>query len=198
MAIQPQRNFLSILFDNIFGGRSFQASVSPAGYYSGALNSFVTRENPIVTNPWGVAARLETNPSRRAMGLSSGRAAYTLVSLQPGQSYNYLTGQLSDPNLNANTAKRLNEATNMRAVNQAGFQQASLDSARQSQSVLATLDEMYFANARTQVDNGVAPLTGIAQANEMGVNASGTKTILGTDAPKKKPATQTALKRALT
>lgn len=197
MAIQPQRNFLSILFDTIFGGRDFTASINPYGNYSGSFNSYVTRNNPIVTNPWGVSAYVRTRFSS-ARGLNSAGISDTTVNLAPGQSYNYLTGQLSDPNLDANTAKRLNEATSIRAVNQAGFQQASLDSARQSQSVLATLDEMYFANARTQVDNGVAPLTGIAQANEMGVNASGTKTILGTDAPKKKPATQTALKRALT
>lgn len=197
MAIQPQRNILSVLFDTIFGGRDFTASINPYGNYSGSFNSYVTRNNPIVTNPWGVSAYARTRFSS-ARGLNSAGISDTTVNLAPGQSYNYLTGQLSDPNLNANTAKRLNEATNFREVNQAGLQQASASSARQTQSVLATLDQMYFANVRTQADNGTAPLSQTAQVNEVGINTGANRTILGADTSKKKPATQTALKRALT
>lgn len=172
MTYQPKRDFLSTFFDTVlsslgkWGGATkdgFTVYARPAGNYSGRLTTPVTRDSPIVTNPWGVAASF--GPS------FVGNSQY----LAPGQSYNYVTGQLSDPKLHANTAARLNEAVNQRAVNEAGLTAASYDNARQGPSVLAALDQMYFANQATSVTTS-QPLSAFAEINQQG-------TILGKQPP---------------
>lgn len=190
---QPVRSGYDVFLKDLlalFGGSSFQASGSPYGGYSGGFSADISNTNPIITNPYGVTSRVKLGGERVLGGSRS-------IDLQPGQSYNFITGQLSDPTLHAGTAQRLNEALQYRTINAAGLEQANKTTARESKSVLATLDEMYFGNVSTEVATSSAK-TNLGLANEQGLNTDGTRTILGADTGKKPAAAKTPLKRALT
>lgn len=189
---QPVRAGLDILLKDLlklFGGSSFVAQGRPYGNYSGNFSSTISENSPIISNPYGVTSKVDLGQESFVYGQKS-------IDLQPGQSYNFLTGQLSDPKLHAQTAQRLNEALQYRVVNEAGLSQATKSTAREQPGVLATLDQLYFGNTSTKAETSFAK-SNFALAAEQGLNTSGTKSILGTDAVKS-AATTTALKRALT
>lgn len=191
MTVNPSRDIGSVTFGTLFqdaykGLTSLFAELVPIGNYGGAYGTTLSKDNPTINNTWGVQARLNLGTEGR-MGK---------VILDPGQSYNFNTGQYSDPNISATTAKRLNESTAFRHVNESGLTQANKDSARQSQSVLSTLDEMYIGSYQTDVQTS-SQLSNLAQAGEVGLNTSGTKTILGVD-DNKKSQVKTPTQRALT
>jgi hypothetical protein len=151
-------------------------SLMPVGNYAGDITTVLNPQgNTVLTNPWGVEAQTMGRP-----GMATGAPTFRLA---PGQSVDFSTGRLSDPNLHAGTAAKLNQAMDLRAVQAVGLQQAQQDSARKSMSVLATLDQMYFGNVNTSVPTGSTALTGTAQAKQQGFNTSNTKTILGTQRP---------------
>ena len=159
-------------------GGLFQAqmNLTPIGNYAGETRTVLHPSgNTILTNPWGVAAQARSNINTAPNA--------PRITLAPGQSVDFSTGRLSDPNLHAGTAAKLNQAMDLRAVQAAGLQQSQQDSARNSISVLATLDQMYFGNVNTSVPTGSAALTGTAQAKQQGFNTSSTKTILGAQKP---------------
>lgn len=193
---QPVRSGYDVFLKDLlalFGGSSIRTELSPYGGYSGLVSGAASSESPIATNPWGTPAQLRYTDS----GSRDFRGTGGTLVLSPGQSYNFITGQLSDPNLHAGTAKRLNEALQYRTINAAGLEQANKTTARESKSVLATLDEMYFGNVNTEVVTSSAR-TNLGLANEQGFNTDGTRTILGADTGKKPTAAKTPLKRALT
>ena len=188
MAPQPQRKIGLNFLDELLRRGSKQFSLGPYGNYSGSLVATLTQANPIITNPWGVAAR---------EGETYEGGDRPPLYLEAGQSFNAVTGQYSDPKLHANTAKRLNDALQQRLAGAAGLGQAQKDSARAAPSVLAALDEMYFANQKTEVTTSYQ-LSNLAQANAQGLNTSGAKTILGIQKPDIKVTAKPAVKRALT
>lgn len=145
--------------------------LAPTGYHTGAFSkNFKMDEGGILTNPYGITSSVSE--------LFSSPMLY----LSPGQSVDIRSGRLSDPNLHAGTAQRLNNQIQERRVNEAGLSQASEDSARKSPSVLATLDDLYFANVATSVKTSFE-LSQLSQAKQEGFNSSGTKTILGASKP---------------
>jgi predicted S18 family serine protease len=181
---QPQRGILQGFSEwlqqvlaaprNTFLG-SGRLSLTPYGNYSGGFTTNV-RNVDVIRNPYGVASRL-TSDIDSAVNFSA--------LLQPGQSVEVSSGRLSDPKLNATTAKRLNEDLQQRRVQEAGLQQAAQTSARESRSVLATLDEMFLGNTATKVETG-QKRTGFSLAKEIGFNEGRQKTILGEAASQKK------------
>jgi hypothetical protein len=144
-------------------------SVSPYGNYSGNVSGNANTGG-LLTNPWGVSARV-------SFGQFGDRGSYS-DTLAPGQSIDLSSGRLSDPKLNAQTAQRLNDQTQQRQIQEAGLNQAAATSARQTQSVLATLDQMYLANAQSTLKTSEEK-SGFSLAKEIGFNQSRTKTILG-------------------
>lgn len=176
-------------------------------YYQGTAYS---RNNPIVENPWGTVTDVQIGakpytqyvPEYSENGsylwdrAIDGPRYYQTLTLQPGQAYNLLTGQFNDPNLHANTAARLNQATALRRVNETGLSKAQQDSARNQPTTLATLDEMYWGSTQTEV-TASSSLSNMQQIAAQGINTEGGKTILGAE-PLKKPTSKTALNRALT
>ena len=178
-----QRQFTLATQEAASGGRGVIAgqhniSIAPQGYYSGYQNTALNTNQTIITNPWGVSAAPEIglnflNPSYDPM------PAWTLAA---GQSIDFRTGRLSDPNLHATTAQRLNNAIQQRQVQEAGLSQASETSARQTKSVLSTLDDLYFANQTTSVPTSEA-LTAQAQAKQGGLDSMNRKTLLGVQKP---------------
>ena len=174
------RSGLGITFDNIIGGLTrLIGNITPYGNYSGNSAQTATKENPVVTNPWSVAAhfrqKTDTRPERR-------RPPAFDVYLAPGQSYNFNTGQYNDPSIHNKTAARLNQQVNEMKVNEAGLSQVFQDSARQGKSVLATMDELYWGDVRTSADQG-QEISLAQQAASGGMNMSNKKTILGKVAP---------------
>lgn len=154
--------------------------VAPSGYYSGQTSySLSPTGNTVVTNPYGTTAKLYTTSRQRELDNYSLGGLF----LQPGQSFNLATGALSDPNLHAGTAKRLNDAGVMRALNEVGINTGGETSSRNSKSLLANLDDMYWGNVNTQVAPQSEALTQLTQAKQTGFNTTRAKTILGTAAP---------------
>ena len=193
---QPVRSGYDVFLKDLlalFGGASILTSGTPYGGYSGGFSSTVSEANPIVTNPYGVTSQVRYTGVNDRGGFKGARS----IDLRAGQSYNFITGQLSDPNLHANTARRLNEALQYRTVNSAGLDQATKTTARESTSVLASLDEMYLGNASTEVTTSEA-LTNLSQVKQQGFNTSSAKTVLGTEAKTAASKSKTPLKRALT
>lgn len=153
--------------------------VAPVGYYSGETSYNINPTgNTVVTNPYGVAAKLYTTGRGRESSSSLGG-----LYLQPGQSFNLATGALSDPKLHAATAKRLNDAGVVRALNEVGINTGGETSSRNSKSLLANLDDMYWGNVNTQVAKESAALTQLTQAKQTGFNTTRAKTILGAVPP---------------
>lgn len=185
------RSLLSILLDDILSINNIyrdyastrRLSVVPYGNYSGAVPYTLSSDNNIVTNPWSVPAHLR-NPPRH--GELNREPSYKLgnvnVYLKPGQSYNFATGQLSDPSIHNKTAARLNAQVNEMKVNEAGLSQVFQESARQGKSVLATVDELYWGDIRTSASQG-SELGVMKQAEQAGYNTGGGKTILGKTNP---------------
>lgn len=188
MATDPTRSIGYSFLSELLKYGSKQVYLNPFGY-AGGYTKTLTKNDPVITNPYGVKA-----------GESSADRGYDesspFITLEPGQSFNIITGQYSDPNLHANTAARLNASTNQRLAGIAGLGQASQTSARNSTSVLATLDQMYYANQKTNVTTSYE-LSGLAQAKSQGFNTTSNKTVLGVQSPQTTTATKTALKRAL-
>lgn len=155
-------------------------SVAPVGNYSGQTQYSVNaRGNTVITNPYGVTAKLyTTGRQRESQGYSLGG-----LYLQPGQSFNLATGALNDPKLHASTAKRLNDAGVVRALNEVGINTGGQTSSRNSKSLLANLDDMYWGNVNTQVAKESEALTQLTQAKQTGFNTTRAKTILGTQPP---------------
>lgn len=187
------RSSLSILLDDILAmtrNASYAVSralqVTPAGNYSGYSDYSVSQNSPVVTNPWSIGAYVR-NP--RTEVDRNGWNSYALqnpsIYLAPGQSYNFATGQYNDPTIHNKTAARLNQQVNQMKANEAGLSQVFQESARQGKSVLATVDELYWGDARTSADSG-SELSMMKQAEQGGYNTAGGKTILG-----KKPAAPT-------
>jgi len=187
------RSSLSILLDDILAmtrNASYAVSralrVTPAGNYSGYSDYSVSQNSPVVTNPWSIGAYVR-NPSTE--GDRNGWNSYAIqnprIYLAPGQSYNFATGQYNDPTIHNKTAARLNQQVNQMKANEAGLSQVFQESARQGKSVLATVDELYWGDARTSADSG-SELSMMKQAEQGGYNTAGGKTILG-----KKPAAPT-------
>ena len=142
-----------------------EIGLQPQGYYSGAALFKLDPNNTIITNPWGTTATTQrgyTGPP---------------ITLEAGQSIDMRTGRLSDPNLHAGTAKRLNEAVQKRQVNESG-----VNTAGRGTSVLASLDDLYFANQATSVPTSEA-LTAQAQAKQGGLDSMARKTLLGVQKP---------------
>ncbi len=174
------RSGLGIVLDNIMGGlTSLFGNVLPYGNYSGSSAYTVTKANPIVTNPWSVAAHF-TQP--RGERHDKRKPVLTDIYLAPGQSYNFNTGQYNDPSIHNKTAARLNQQVNEIKANEAGLSQVFQDSARQGKSVLATMDELYWGDVRTSASQG-QEISLAQQAASGGINTSGKKTILGKVAP---------------
>lgn len=182
MVTQPQRYNYAVPTSSIIDfSQSWLARLYPLGDYMDSKDAWISKNNSIVHNPWGVAAQfrfLNRNLLEKIGG-------YGPVTLQPGQSYNVLTGRASDPNLHAGTAQKLNNATNQRKINETGLATTNQTSARMSTSVLASLDEMYWGNYLTKVETS-AKLTGVNAVNEAGINTGKTRTLLGIDAAKPK------------
>ncbi len=154
-------------FNAAIGGRADINGLTllPNGNYKGYQSYRPASDGAILNNPWGVAAFAA--PRSRQFQLPG-------LSLQAGQSFNFLTGQLSDPNLHANTAQRLNNQINQRSANEAG-----VNTGGRGTSVLGTLDQMYFANASTKVQTSYQ-LSGIQAVNQTGTTVAAPKqTILG-------------------
>lgn len=180
------RSSLSILLDDILAmtrNASYAVSralrVTPAGNYSGYSNYSVSQNSPVVTNPWSIGAYVRSprkdweyfRPNPYA--LQNPR-----IYLAPGQSYNFATGQYNDPTIHNKTAARLNQQVNEMKANEAGLVQASETSVRGKKSILATVDELYWGDVRTKANQGTA-LSLQKQAQQGGINTTGTRTILG-------------------
>lgn len=179
------RSGLGIVLDNIMGGlTSLFGNILPYGGYSGSSSQTVTKANPIVTNPWSVAAHFTDKRSgeRYSGGGKWRNDTGTDIYLKPGQSYNFDTGQYNDPSIHNKTAARLNQQVNEIKANEAGLSQVFQDSARQGKSVLATMDELYWGDVRTSASQG-QEISLAQQAASGGINTSGKKTILGKVAP---------------
>lgn len=179
MAVIPQRKAggitLPYLWDKYGRRPSYTFNVSSPGYSVNMARPVISEDNPIINNPYGseLIARIRNVAN-----------ASDSVSLTAGQSYNFLTGQYSDPNISATTAANLNSALNMRRAQEAGLSQSQATTARQAPSVLASLDEMYWGHYQTKVTTATT-LTGLAQANQQGMSEGSNKTILGTSTDKK-------------
>lgn len=148
-------------------------SLNPVGNYSGDSYQKLTNSNTVLNNPWGVQAA--ASPRQDFFGLPS----FTLAA---GQSLDLKTGRLSDPRLHAGTAARLNQAIQQRQVQEAGLDKAAETTARGKTSVLASLDNLYFANQATSVPTSEA-LTAQAQAKQGGLDSLDRKTLLGVQKP---------------
>lgn len=153
----------------------------PAGNYSGSTSSYSLGNGGYLRNPWGVTANVYTTGETQLFGAGVNKILGTLA---PGQSLDLGSGQLSDPNLHAGTAYRLNTNVQQRKVNEAGLQQAGATSARETKSVLASLDELYLGNTETQRTTSYEK-SGLTMAKEQGFNTTNTKTILGTGSESK-------------
>ena len=151
------------------------ASIRPVGRYSGGVYHDSRTMGDILTNPWGAMAQ-QFDTFRGRFGLT----------LQPGQSVNMRTGQLSDPNIHPQTARRLNEASQRRTAQQVGLGQAAQTSSRGQASVLATMDELYLGSQLADDSSG-KELSGLAQARQGGLSTSSARTLLGQQAPKPEP-----------
>lgn len=176
-----QRQFsLSYQYADGRGGTpgQFNLELQPQGYYSGYQNTALNDNNTILTNPWGVSAA----PAVRQNFLSPNIDPMPDFVLQGGQSIDFRNGRLSDPKLHASTAARLNQAIQLRQIHEVGLEQAGETSARQSKSVLASLDDLYFANQATSVPTSEA-LSSQAQAKQGGLDTMNRKTLLGIQKP---------------
>lgn len=146
---------------------------SPVGNYSGGFAQTLSPEGKTtIENPYGVGLKI---------GSLEGPLPFN-ITLSPGQTLDLATGRLSDPKLHAGTAQKLNNQIQSRQAKEAGLSQAEVTSARTSPSVLATIDDLYYANTRTSVQTSFE-LSQLSQAKQQGFNSSGTKTILGATKP---------------
>lgn len=152
-----------------------ELTLTPTENYSGYVKFTPTKDNYILTNPWGTGAV-------NTFGLGFG-ARDNQSTLAPGQSINLKTGALSDPRLHASTAARLTTESNRRAVQEAGLTEASQTSARSGATVLSSLDDLYFANTATSVPSASAALSQSAQAKQTGIDTKTRTTLLGIAKP---------------
>lgn len=123
--------------------------------YAAHTDTRISKQNGLITNPWGVNAVATLRPF--------GPAVSGTVNLAPGQTYDSILNKFSNPNLSGTTVKRLNEATALRRVNESGQQQDN----RENRTALATLDEQYIYNANS------LPPTSEALSQQAIVNAQG-------------------------
>lgn len=174
---KPQRSSQPGLFDlfsnpwailrGIATENGFGGTLMPVGNYSGAESVGISKSgNMTITNPWGVAASF------------GNRLTSLPFNLAAGQSYDFGTGRLSDPNLHPDTARRLNDSVKFRAAGEAGLTKASEDTARNSVSILGTLDQMYWGNQNAQETTSYK-LSGISEVAQGGLDQA---TILGSKA----------------
>jgi hypothetical protein len=139
--------------------------------------TFDPSKESIITNPYGARATIQNVPYINGIPNVNQTGNAFNLNLLPGQSIDVSTGRLDNPNLHASTAQRLNDQLNARRANEAGTERASATTTRGMTSVLSTLDEQYIGSFQSK--KPTTKLTGLAQANQIGVNASPTKTILG-------------------
>ena len=154
----------------------------PRGGYSGSFSKSISYSDPVITNPYAVTASF--SDVRRTFQKASdgtGGLPWSII-LKPGQSYSFQRGTYNDPSMHQLTAQRLNNQTNQIRVNEAGIDASANTSARQTKSVLATMDELYWGDVRTTASSsGSLPLQ--KQAEQGGVNMGSNRenrTILGT------------------
>lgn len=162
------------LFNNTFRyGTEKEILASPVGPYSGGFTQTLSPEGKTtIENPYGTGLQI---------GSLDSPLPFNIV-LSPGQTLDLKTGRLSDPNLHAGTAQRLNNQIQSRQVKEAGLSQAESASARTAPSVLAAIDDLYYANTKTSVQTSLE-LSQLSLAKQEGFNSSGTKTILGAAKP---------------
>lgn len=174
-----ERSGLGVFLDYVLGAlSSFTGVIRPYGDYSGASRQIVSSSNTVITNPWGVSAHYLKDARDPDIPSSLRKQPNIDIYLKPGQSYNFLTGQYNDPSIHEKTAARLNEQVNQRKVQEAGLDQASQTSARSGKSILATIDELYWGDTRTSASAG-KKLGLEDEAKQVGINTTGTRTILG-------------------
>lgn len=106
------------------------------------------------------------------------------VRLETGQAYNPFTGQIDNPNLHPDDAKKINRGDAYRRVSESGLSRANVESARTTSSVLASLTEQVVGSVRASPsDNG---LQTTQRVTDIGLGQGGGRSILGTEKAAKK------------
>lgn len=106
------------------------------------------------------------------------------VHLEAGQAYNAFTGQVDNPNLHPDDAKKINRGDAYRRVSESGLSRSNVESARTTSSVLASLTEQVVGSVRASpTDNG---LQTTQRVTDIGLGQGGGRSILGTEKAAKK------------